>query len=79
MARKLIGKEELLKIINGHLESLDECRNLHISAIVQDPGRTHGGNWTTSGHRRSGNNHDEEACAEAIQNFMAHLQATYDI
>ncbi|MCA8492594.1 hypothetical protein [Burkholderia arboris] len=79
MARVLIDAEELLTIINGHMEGLHACRNLHVSRVVADPNRTHGGNWTTSGIRRSGADNDQVECDEAIRAFMADLQARYDI
>lgn len=79
MTRQLIDRNDLLKMINDHLESLHDCRNLHISAVVQDQAFTHGANWTTSGLRRSGNDNNEVVCKEAIASFMRDLQASYDI
>ncbi len=79
MARELIDADELLQIINDHMEGLHACRNLHVSGVVADPVRSHGGNWTTSGIRRSGGDHDEVECGAAIRAFMEDLQARYDI
>ncbi|MGX5879451.1 hypothetical protein MJS38_04625, partial [Burkholderia gladioli] len=79
MPRQIIDAAELLKIINDHMEGMQVCRNLHVLGVVPDPHRTSGGNWTTSGIRRSGDDHDEIECHSAIQNFMAGLQARYDI
>ena len=79
MARQLIDRIDLLKMINDHLESLHDCRNLFISAVIPDRARIHGGNWTTDGLQRSGHDHDEGACWEAIVRFMRDLQTAYDI
>lgn len=79
MPREIIDADELLTIINDHMEGLHACRNLHVSRVVADPDRTNGGNWTTSGIRRSGGDHDEVECGGAIREFMAGLQARYDI
>ncbi|RQT38360.1 hypothetical protein [Burkholderia contaminans] len=79
MPREIIDADELLKIINDHMEGLDACRNVHVSRVVEDPARTNGGNWTTSGIRLSGADHDQVECAEVIRDFMAGLQARYDI
>jgi len=75
MPREIIDAHELLKIINDYVEGLDACRNLRVTRVVADPARTNGGNWTTSGIRLSGADHG----AEAIRDFMAGLQARYDI
>jgi phosphopantetheine adenylyltransferase len=79
MSRHIIDRDELLRIINEHLESVPACRNLHISGIGVDPTRQHGGNWIATGLRRSGDDHDENACSDEIRQFMADLQARYDI
>lgn len=79
MARQLIDRDQLLKIINDHLESVPVCRNLHVSSLALDPLRSNGGNWTTNGLRLSGDDHDQVACGEAIMAFMRDLQAQYDI
>ncbi|WP_124629684.1 MULTISPECIES: hypothetical protein [unclassified Burkholderia] len=79
MPREIIDADELLKIINDHMEGLHACRNLHVSKVVTDPDRANGGNWTTSGIRRSGVDHDQVECEGAIREFMAGLQARYDI
>lgn len=79
MARQIIDREALLKIINDHLETVDVCRNLHVSSLAVDPHRANGGNWTTNGLRLSGDDHDQIACGEAIIAFMRVLQGRYDI
>lgn len=79
MARKIIDRDVLLKIINDHLETIHVCRNLHVSSLAVDQQRENGGNWTTNGLRLSGDDHDRVACGEAIIAFMRDLQARYDI
>jgi hypothetical protein len=79
MARKVIGRDELLAMINSHMASLQPCRNLRIMGIALDPQRRHGGNWTTTGLQRSGPDHDQVECEAAIAKFMAELQNTYDL
>ena len=79
MARQLIDREALLKVINDHLEAVPVCRNLHVSSVTVDPHRVNGGNWTTNGLRLSGDDHDQVACSEAIMAFMRDLQERYDI
>lgn len=79
MPRQLIAPDDLLTIINDHIASLDECRNLKVLQVIPDPNRTYGGNWTTSGLRQSGDDNDPVECEEAIAKFMASLQTKYDI
>jgi hypothetical protein len=79
MARQLIDREALLKVINDHLETVHVCRNLHVTNVAVDPQRVNGGNWTTNGLRLSGNDHDQVTCGEAIIAFMRDLQERYDI
>jgi len=79
MARQIIDREALLKIINDHLETVHVCRNLHVSSLAVDLHRADGGNWTTNGLRLSGYDHDQVACGEAIIAFMRDLQKRYDI
>lgn len=79
MPRQIISKDDLLRLINEKLQSLDECRNLMVNSIAADPARANGANWTTYGLRRSGPDHDEIACREAVRAFMDDLQRRYDI
>ncbi len=79
MARKIIKASHLRDKINEHLEKFHECRNLRISTVVSDPARTHGANWSTSDLRRSGGDHDQVECSEAIETYMRDLQSKYDI
>jgi hypothetical protein len=79
MARQKIDPAGLLKIINEHMGLLNECRNLKVLQVIADPNRTHGGNWTTAGLRRSGDDNDQVECDDAIAQFMADLQQKYDI
>lgn len=79
MARQIIDRDALLKIINDHLETVHVCRNLHVSSLALDQYRANGGNWTTNGLRLSGDDHDQVACGEAIIAFMLDLQQRYDI
>jgi hypothetical protein len=69
----VIRREELLTLINDHLETVPDCRNLHVISVGVDPTRANGGNWTTTGLRRSGDDHDQIACGNAIEKFMADL------
>ncbi|CAD6536098.1 hypothetical protein LMG27952_03106 [Paraburkholderia hiiakae] len=77
--RQVIDQGELLSIINDHMESLDDCRNIRFNTIARDPDRANGANWTTGSYRRSGDDHDEIACAEALEAFLLDLQARYDV
>lgn len=79
MKRELIERDALLMLINEHLATLHECRNLTVGAVIQDHTLSGGANWTTLGLRQSGHDHDRVECAEVIRGFMRELQARYNV
>ncbi|WP_152680254.1 hypothetical protein [Chromobacterium subtsugae] len=79
MCRNLVSRDILLQMINEHLGGLHECRNLRVTTVLHDPERVHGANWVTGAIRRSGDDHDEVVCGDAIRAFMLDLQQRFDI
>jgi hypothetical protein len=69
-----IVKHTLLREINQAMALRPARRNLHALAVVHDPARIQGGNWTMQGFRRSGHIHDEAECEMSIAEFMADTQ-----
>ena len=79
MARVTITKDALLAEINQEMASLHACRNLRVMGVADDPARTRGANWMTTGFLRSGYDHAEFECQKAMVDYMADLQERFDI
>ena len=78
MARRLAEHSELLRMINDHMATLDDCQDLEAISLTQAPDHPNGANWAISGfrHRRSG---DQVRRIDAIEPFVTELQRHYDL
>ena len=78
MARRLAEHSELLRMINDHMATLDDCQDLEAISLTHAPDYPNGANWAISGirPRRSG---DQVRCIDAIEPFVTELQRHYDL
>ena len=78
MPRRLLEQADLLRMINQHMATIDECRNIEAISIAIAPDHPNGANWAISGFRHRGNE-DQVDCIDAIEPFVASLQSRFDM
>ncbi|MEX3936287.1 hypothetical protein AB4Y32_31630 [Paraburkholderia phymatum] len=77
MVQFAIGRGELLRIINNFLRTKASCANCRVVAIVDDAEWSGGTNWKIQGFTCTGSDNERVACEDAVNEFIAALQARY--
>lgn len=78
--KQTIPYDELIKKIQGLLACYpEECRNIHIDGVEVYREQVDGANWRVTGYRRSGDEHDWDACWHKIVAEIRVLREAYDV
>ena len=78
MPRRLVEQADLLRMINDHMSTLDDCRDLEAISLAHASDHPNGANWAISGFRHRGTG-DQVRCIDAIEPFVTELQRHYDM
>jgi len=78
MARILLEQSELLRMINDHMATLDDCRDIEAFSLAFAADHLNGANWAISGFRHRGTG-EQVHCIDAIEPFVTELQRHYDM
>ena len=78
MARRFLKQTALLRMINDHMATLDDCRDFEAISLTHAPGHRNSANWAISGFYYRGTG-EQVHCTEAIEAFVTELQRHYDM
>ena len=76
MARRLAEHSELLRMINDHMATLDDCHDMEAISLAHASDHPNGANWAISGFRHRGSG-DQVRCIDAIEPFVTELQKQF--
>ena len=81
MARKLVSKKELIRILNNELSKYEECKDCHFNGILkyEEVEEEEGCNWVGADVKFICSDEPDERCRPFISRVLSEAGKNYNI